>query len=608
MQAIILAAGMGKRLKNLTKDNTKCMVKVNGITLIERMLRILDRKNLSRIIIVDGYKSDTLREYINTLHVQTEIIYVANKIYDKTNNIYSLSLACDYLVDEDTLLFESDLIFEEEVVDQLINDKRPSLAVVDKYENWMDGTCMTIDEEDRIIDFIPGKYVQFTEVSKYYKTVNIYKLSQWFSATTYVPFLKAYQMAMGQNEYYEAVIKLISMLGNNEMRVMRLNGQVWYEIDDIQDLKIAENLFCVDLTEKYRRLCARYGGFWRFPKLLDYCYLVNPYFPTDRMLQEIKSNAEVLVRNYPSGMAEQVLLISKNFNVAQEYVVVGNGAAELINIVLNTQKFAKIGVIRPTFEEYPNRCDNEKIVVFCSSRENFSYNEDDLMEFYDKHSVECLILINPDNPSGNCISYEGLMKLIAWAKNKNIVFIVDESFVDFADDKKVHTLISEDILSSYDKLCVIKSISKSYGVPGIRLGVLLSGDVNLIKELRSKVSIWNINSFGEYFLQIFGRYENDYLKALEQIKSDRNSMVANLKEVRFLKIIPSQANYICCEVLNGIKAQKLAEYMLARNILIKVLTDKIDNGKEYVRLAVRTRVENEYLCQCLMQFDERVGK
>ena len=124
MQAIILAAGMGKRLKDLTQNNTKCMVKVNGVTLIDRMLHQIKKQHLSRIVIVVGYEGQKLIDYIATLDIQTPIVYVNNPIYDKTNNIYSLALAKDWLCKEDTLLFESDLIFEDAVIDALVNDPR----------------------------------------------------------------------------------------------------------------------------------------------------------------------------------------------------------------------------------------------------------------------------------------------------------------------------------------------------------------------------------------------------------------------------------------------------------------------------------------------------
>ena len=88
MQAIILAAGMGKRLKELTHNNTKCMVRVNGVTMIDRMLHQIDKKHLSRIVIVVGYEGKKLIDYIATLGIQTPIIFVNNPIYDKTNYIF----------------------------------------------------------------------------------------------------------------------------------------------------------------------------------------------------------------------------------------------------------------------------------------------------------------------------------------------------------------------------------------------------------------------------------------------------------------------------------------------------------------------------------------
>lgn len=201
MQAIILAAGMGKRLKELTRENTKCMVKVNNVTLIDRMLHQLDERHLSRIVIVTGYQGRKLIEYIKTLGIATPLSFVDNPVYDRTNNIYSLMLAKDYLLQEDTVLLESDLIFEDSVLETLLDDPRETLALVDRYESWMDGTCIKLGEDDTIEAFVPGKKFVFEDIAEYYKTVNIYKFSRHFSRTHYVPFLEAYSMALGNNEY-----------------------------------------------------------------------------------------------------------------------------------------------------------------------------------------------------------------------------------------------------------------------------------------------------------------------------------------------------------------------------------------------------------------------
>lgn len=201
MQAIILAAGMGKRLKDLTADNTKCMIKVNGIRLIDRTLAELDTLDLNRIVIVVGYQGEKLKQHIASLDIAVPIEFVENPDYDKTNNIYSLFLAKDYLTTDDTLLLESDIIFESGILQSLVDDPRPTLALVDKYESWMDGTVVKLDDEDNITAFIPGKRFEFADIPRYYKTVNIYKFSKDFSQTHYVPFLDAYSTALGNNEY-----------------------------------------------------------------------------------------------------------------------------------------------------------------------------------------------------------------------------------------------------------------------------------------------------------------------------------------------------------------------------------------------------------------------
>lgn len=601
MQAVILAAGMGKRLQEYTKNNTKCMVDVNGETLVQRLLNMLDKKGLSRIVVVIGYEGQKLINYIGTLGVQTPIEYVDNPIYDKTNNIYSLALAKDYLVAENTLLFESDIIFDEDCIDCLIEDERDNLALVDKYEGWMDGTCMVIDDDDNIVDFVSGKRLDYSCTDDYYKTVNIYKFSKEFSELTYVPFLEAYKKSVGNNEYYETVIRLIAMLPNNDLKAKRLNGQCWYEIDDIQDLDIAESLFTSNKEEKYNKVMARYGGFWRYPGMLDFCYLVNPYFPTDRMKAEIKARFDELLCQYPSGMGVNSLVASRNFGVKKEHIVVGNGAAELIKAFMEHVNKGKVGVIKPTFEEYPNRLDKEDVVTYIPKNDDFSYTADDLMRYFGDNHIDTLLLINPDNPSGNYIPRNDVIRLVDWCNKQNISFLLDESFVDFSDEFEGlgNSLIEERIIERYSKLYIMKSISKSYGIPGARLGILVSSDEECIAKMKKDVSIWNINSFGEYFMQLYVKYSKEYIKSLEQIKNARNKLYEDLKTISYLRPIKSQANYIMCEILNNKTSSDIAEKLVGYNMLVKTLDNKVTNGKKYIRVAVRDYIDNEKLITIL---------
>lgn len=596
MQAIILAAGMGKRLKELTKNNTKCMVKVNGVTLIERMLHQIEKKNISRIVIVVGYEGQKLIDYIETLNIHVPIVFVKNSLYDKTNNIYSLALAKKWLLKDDTLLFESDLIFEDAVLDVIIEDSRENLALVDKYESWMDGSCVKLTQDSRIDDFISGKRFKFDEITDYYKTVNIYKFSRKFSEAYYIPFLEAYQSALGENEYYEQVLRVITMLDKPVIEAKRLNGQKWYEIDDIQDLDIAESIFKTD-NECVKLIQERYGGYWRYPKLLDFCYLVNPYYPPKQMKDEIRASFDTLLTEYPSGMRINSLLAAKNFGVHQENILIGNGASELIKSLMGFLD-GKIGFIRPTFDEYPNRYSRDCSVYFIPNNADYSYTAIDLIDYFNNKDIQNLIVVNPDNPSGNYIHRTDLLKLIEWTKKKGIFLVIDESFVDFADEQNA-TLINQEILTANPNLFVMKSISKSYGVPGLRLGILASGNLNIISAMKTDVAIWNINSFGEFYMQIAEKYKDDYLEALVLFRAERTRFQKELSTIKGIRVIPSQANFVMVELDKEIYANDLLKRLLINyNILVKELTKKT-NGRNYLRIAVRNTTDNDKIISAM---------
>lgn len=604
MQAIILAAGMGKRLGEYTKDNTKCMVPVNGTPLIDRLLGQLCKLPLNRVVIVVGYEGKKLMDYLGTERDGLKIEYVNNPIYDKTNNIYSLALAEKQLQEDDTLLIESDLIFDDGMFNLLLDNPFPNLALVAKYETWMDGTMVRIDRENNIVSFVTKAAFSYDEVGSYYKTVNIYKFSKEFSRTKYVPFLDAYSKAVGNNEYYENVLRIISFLSKSDLKALPIANEKWYEIDDKQDLDIAEALFAEE-KDILRKYYGRYGGFWRFPKMLDYCYLVNPYFRNSRIIDEMNANFRTLIGEYPSGMKVNTLLASKCWGVKEEYIIPGNGAAELIKSLMENLP-GTMGVTRPTFEEYPNRRNPESLVTFVPKNADYRYSVKDLMEFFGKNHADNLLLINPDNPSGNFIPKKDILVLAEWCEKNGTRLIVDESFVDFSHGYEDNSLLDDKILKAYPHLVVMKSISKSYGVPGIRLGILCSADKDLIAKMKKDVSIWNLNSFAEFFMQIYTKYEKDYKTACEQFIEERDAFGDELRKIKFLRVMPSEANYYLCEILPPKNANELVLTMLKKyNILTRDCSDKKGfDGKQYMRIAVRSHEDNARLLSAFKELDK----
>ncbi len=599
MQAIILAAGMGKRLGELTRNNTKCMVEVNGEKLIDRVLKQLSTVSITRVVIVVGYQGQALMDYLGTESNGLKIEYIDNPIYDKTNNIYSLALAKEKLQEDDTLLIESDLIFDDTLIPMIANHPYPDLAMVAKYETWMDGTMVGIDEDNNIVNFIPKEAFRYEDVDVYYKTVNVYKFSKEFSRNEYVPFLEAYSKMMGNNEYYEQVLRVLTMLHRSSLKALPINNERWYEIDDVQDLDIASTIFA-DHEVKYKEFHKRYGGYWRFPKLMDYCYLVNPYFPSKRMMDEMRANFDTLLTQYPSGMLVNSLLAGKYFGVAQDYIVVGNGAAELMKVVLEQHCKDKVGVVYPTFDEYPNRLQEEQIVPFISSDPDFRYTADDLMAFYAERHVDVLLLINPDNPSGNFIPKSDVLRLVEWCEAQGTRLLLDESFVDFTDDSATNTLLHNSILEAHPNLMVMKSISKSYGVPGLRLGVFATADTDLISRIKKEVSIWNINSFAEFYMQIYGKYEKDYAKACKRFIAEREIFYKELLTIPYLRVMPSQANYFLCEVTDRFTSAELTQLLIEHDVIISNCGLKKNmGGQNLIRLAIRDRKDNSRLIEIL---------
>ena len=287
-------------------------------------------------------------------------------------------------------------------------------------------------------------------------------------------------------------------------------------------------------------------------------------------------------------------------NLSDENILIGAGAAELINTLKHVVGL-KLALTIPSFNEYVRCFPNKEITYINSALNNYKLSLDNLLEVLNK--VDTLIVISPDNPSGSQLDLNEINELLNYAKIKNKKIVFDESFGDFSDSR--FTLFDDNILNKYPNLIVIKSISKSYGVPGLRLGILGCSDQNIINLVNNKLPVWNINSFAEYFLQIISIYKKEYIDACNTIVNERKIFYEELKTIKNIYVYESQANYFMIK-LNVGKAQTLAEYLLNNyNILIKVLTNKngFDSG-EYIRIAIKTRKENNYLYESLKKYYE----
>ena len=596
MQALMLAAGMGKRLGAYTNNQTKCMVKVGGRTLLEHAADALRMAGIRKFVLVVGYEGEKLIAFAKEKLPDFELDFIVNEDYASTNNIYSLYLARQKLVEDDTILLESDLIYEPRLIRELAEAEAPNMVAVAKYEQWMDGTMTIVGEDGVIREFVEKKDFTFASADRYYKTVNVYKFSRAFSRDQYEPFLSAYIRAYGENQYYEMVLKALAHLPFAGLKAYDVGQMKWYEIDDVQDLDIANTIFASD-EERLRAYELHFGGYWRYGSLRDFCYLVNPYFPPKKMLDQMLFFSPTLLTQYPSGMRVQKLLAGKMFGVKEEYLLVGNGAAELINTLGRTMR-GRTALSVPAFNEYIRCFPDCEIVPISGASHDFRFDLDELKTA--ARSCDNLILINPDNPSGAFLRREEVIELAEECLTHGARLIVDESFVDFAEKEKRFTLLDSVVLERYPNLLVMKSISKSYGVPGLRLGVCASGDRAWIEQMRGLLPVWNINSFAEYFFQIYGLYASQYEAACDEIVIRRREMSERLAGYSFLTPYPSQANYIMCRV-DGMSSWELVNRLLKEDdLLLKDLSAKNGfDGQSFIRIAVRDASDNEALYRAL---------
>lgn len=336
------------------------------------------------------------------------------------------------------------------------------------------------------------------------------------------------------------------------------------------------------------------GGYWRYPKLLNFCYPCNPFFPPQRMINEIKANMEKLISEYPSGMRVNALLAAKNLGIDASMVVVSNGIEEIIRSIISITG-GKVGCVIPTNEELVNRCGAERMESYVPLNRDLSYTADDIIEYYSNRKLGIFVLINPEYHTGNYIDKNSVIRILDWGNLNNIKIVVDESYCDFSDERD-NSLIDEKILLKYHNVIVLKNISVTHGVSGLRLGCAVSSNREWIEEIERDLSIWNINSLAEFYLQIEEKYHKDYDISLEQFREVKEKFIKELSEISGIRPIPSQANYCLCELESSFTSKKLTEQVLIKyGILVKDMTDRINNGRQYIKIAIRNDDDNQKL-------------
>ncbi|MBF0352683.1 MAG: aminotransferase class I/II-fold pyridoxal phosphate-dependent enzyme [SAR324 cluster bacterium] len=599
-KAIILAAGTGSRLKPFTEHLPKCLTPLNGVPILVNALTQLFTAGVRETIIVVGHLKEKIIDAIGPDFQGMTITYIESDAYARTNNIYSLWLAREYLHD-DILLLEADVFFEGGLLESLLACSGKNALAVDRYQPHMSGTVVKTKADGTITGlFTKKQQVSGFDYGNAWKTINISLLRKNFLEAMLLPDLEDHIQQGIHGVYYEVLLqkeqpwKIPGSLVAVPCEQLR-----WYEIDDEHDRAMAEYLFASQ-EQRYELIQQQHGGFFRYP-FVDHAYLYNLYFPPDDVIRHFESQMRELVLHYPSGQQVLTELMGGYLDTSPEHLLVCNGTSEIIR-VLGRKLCRKMIVPVPSFNEYLNAPQPEKVIPFKLRAPDFQLNVQEFFQAIEASEADLAILVNPNNPTSQSIPKESLVWLLDQLQTTNCQLVVDESFMDFVDDPP-HVSVA-DLLEKYPWLSILKSLSKSYGICGLRLGYFMTANPLLMQELHKEVSIWNINGFAEAFLRILPRYREDFEESVRKVRADRDDLYEALGKIPGASVLRPQANYIFCHFSQeNMMAKDLARMMFVQhNILIKSCAEKMsDPAHEYYRIACRTHQENQRLVEALTQ-------
>ncbi|NTG16462.1 aminotransferase class I/II-fold pyridoxal phosphate-dependent enzyme [Agrobacterium rhizogenes] len=596
-KAIILAAGAGNRLYPVTETIPKPLTPVKGESIIERLISNLRKVGIDKIVVVTGYLGEKIQQKLNGTFPELDISFIDNPKHLNTNNIYSLWLAREHF-DEDFLLLESDVVFRSSVLDGLVaGPPDTSACLVAPKAIFMDGACVELKGTPLLVT-APKQVPIHQQGPQHFKTVNFYRIAKSFASGWLKDRLQKKVDEDVLSEYYETLFGEAISSGVEDFFASIIPSYDWYEIDNLNDLDIAEYLL-KPVEERQTHLERRHGGYWRYP-VVDHCLLYNFHYPPKKLLDHLAARLTYLVREYPSAQQPIAEHLSAYYGVPISDLVVGNGVSELIPLVLADIDKPLI-IPSPSFNEYEAAIPSHLVRRFeLRADDGFQFDADKILGYAKQTGAGHIVLISPNNPTGNSIPTDTLTKILRGARQLDVQVILDESFVDFQGKGRLPSFLAN--LFDHPNLSILFSLSKSHGIGGIRIGLLASANRDILKKVRGRLPIWNINSFAEEYLRIFAAYRKEYEESCIKVHQETQALYRNLSEIPGVHAYETDANFVFCRISEPYgTARKLITTLLETDgVFLKDCSGKAMEGSgQYLRISSRNEKENQKLCAAI---------
>jgi len=352
-------------------------------------------------------------------------------------------------------------------------------------------------------------------------------------------------------------------------------------------------------SEKYEFISGQHGGYYRHD-FVDHAYLYNLYFPPEAVFADLTSHIHDIVLNYP--VAQDVLagLVGKIIDQPAERIVVGNGAAELIKIV-SGHIAGRLIVPVPSFNEYANAAPSGHVVEFPLEFPSFLLDVDKFAAEALRVKADIAVVVSPNNPTSLLVPKADLIRLVKQLESHDCMLIIDESFLDFAENPDQLSL--EQDIENYPNVAIFKSMSKAYGICGLRIGYMLTAHLKFAEAVRSGVHIWNINGFAEEFLRLLPDYKQEFIESCQKVKSDRDSLFKKLRAIKGMTVFKPDANFVFCRLPDSAQSapEITKKLFIEHNMYIKDCVGKTQpDSDRYIRIASRTEAENCKMVEALI--------
>jgi histidinol-phosphate/aromatic aminotransferase/cobyric acid decarboxylase-like protein/GTP:adenosylcobinamide-phosphate guanylyltransferase len=598
-RALILAAGLGHRMRPLTTDVPKCLVEVNGVPIVFRSLQVLASAGVTEAIIVVGHEAAQVRRRVGRNFAGIDIEYVDAPSFATTNNIRSLWDARRYC-DEDILLVEGDILFDRDVVMRLREQIGSSMAVAPDNPNFS-GTVVRHDDNGVVTAFILGAELDgHLNGNDAQKTVNIYLLRAEALRTKILPELCRQVESGNVQAYYETVFRDLVADGSlPDLVAVDVSTSRWYEIDDHRDLEMAEFMF-LSRERQFDRIKSLHGSHWRYG-VVDHSYLYNLHFPPPALLNDLRDELPEVVTNYPVGQLELDCLVAQWTETDPAGIVVGNGATELIKL-LGQHFIDKMTIAVPSFNEYENVLRPEQLDRVALDPVTLELDVDAFAESARRAGSNVAVLVTPNNPTALSVARHAVLELARRLAEHRCRLIVDESFIEFSRAGRTGSV--EDDVDDHPNLVIIKSMSKVFGIAGLRIGYLLTSDRRFAAAVRAQLPIWNLNGIAESFLRRVGQYRSEFTASCELVRDTCQELYGALRGLPGVEPFRPDANFVFCKITApGMTGPELARTLyVEHSMLIKDCASKtMPEAGRYVRIASRTAAENRRLVDALSQ-------